>query len=34
MDTLDVKLSTDPDPEVRVKFQQFRTASEEKKPLV
>jgi menaquinol-cytochrome c reductase iron-sulfur subunit len=34
MDSLEVKLSTDPDPEVRVKFQQFRTASEEKKPLV
>ena len=34
MDSLEVKLSADPDPEVRVWFQQFRTASEEKKPLV
>ena len=34
MDTLDVELSADPDPEVRVKFQRFRTATEEKIPLV
>ena len=34
MDSLELKLSADPDPEVRVKFQQFRTATEEKKPLV
>ena len=34
MDSLDLKLSDDPDPEIRVKFQQFRTATEEKKPLV
>ena len=33
MDRLDVKLSTDPDPEVQVKFQRFRTQSEEKIPL-
>ena len=34
MDTLELKLSADPDPEIRVKFEQFRTATEEKKPLV
>jgi Rieske Fe-S protein len=34
MDTLELKISADPDPQVRVKFQQFRTATEEKKPLV
>ena len=34
MDRLDVQLSADPDPEVRVKFQRFRSASQEKIPLV
>jgi menaquinol-cytochrome c reductase iron-sulfur subunit len=34
MDTLDVELSTDPDPEVRVKFQRFRTQEKAKQPLV
>lgn len=33
MDTLDVELSTDPDPEVLVKFQRFRTQAKEKTPL-
>jgi menaquinol-cytochrome c reductase iron-sulfur subunit len=33
MDTLDVELSKDADPTVRVKFQRFRTQSEEKIPL-
>jgi menaquinol-cytochrome c reductase iron-sulfur subunit len=33
MDRLDVTLSTDPDPEVRVRFQRFRTQIEEKIPL-
>ncbi len=33
MDTLDVELSTDDDPEVRVKFQRFRTMEKEKTPL-
>jgi menaquinol-cytochrome c reductase iron-sulfur subunit len=33
MDRLAVRLSTDADPEVRVKFQRFRTQSEEKIPL-
>jgi menaquinol-cytochrome c reductase iron-sulfur subunit len=33
MDRLDVRLSTDPDPEVSVRFQRFRTQSEEKIPL-
>ncbi len=33
MDRLDVTLSTDPDPEVRVRFQRFRTQTEEKIPL-
>jgi menaquinol-cytochrome c reductase iron-sulfur subunit len=34
MDGLEVKLSADPDPIVQVKFERFRTASEEKTPLV
>lgn len=34
MDTLDVELSSDPDPLVRVKFERFRTMSKEKTPLV
>jgi menaquinol-cytochrome c reductase iron-sulfur subunit len=34
MDHLDVELTTGEDPEVRVKFQRFRTQSEEKIPLV
>ena len=34
MDTLPVELSTDADPEVRVKFQRFRTQEKEQKPLV
>ena len=34
MDRLELNLSTDPDPEIRVKFEKFRTAIEEKKPLV
>jgi menaquinol-cytochrome c reductase iron-sulfur subunit len=33
MDQLEVKLSEGDDPEVRVKFQRFRTQSEEKMPL-
>lgn len=33
MDTLDVQLSNDPDPKVKVKFQRFRAQSEEKIPL-
>lgn len=33
MDRLDVKLSNDPDPGVRVRFQRFRTQTEEKIPL-
>jgi menaquinol-cytochrome c reductase iron-sulfur subunit len=33
MDQLEVKLSTDSDPEVRVRFQRFRTQTEEKIPL-
>jgi menaquinol-cytochrome c reductase iron-sulfur subunit len=34
MDRLDVELSTGENPEVRVRFQRFRTVSEEKIPLV
>jgi quinol---cytochrome c reductase iron-sulfur subunit, bacillus type len=34
MDRLDVELSRDSDPMVRVKFQRFRTMSKEKVPLV
>ena len=34
MDKLDVELSTDPDPEVRVKFQRFRAQEKEQIPLV
>ncbi|HMB03605.1 MAG TPA: Rieske 2Fe-2S domain-containing protein [Isosphaeraceae bacterium] len=34
MDRLDVQLSADPDPEIRVKFQRFRSTSQEKIPLV
>jgi menaquinol-cytochrome c reductase iron-sulfur subunit len=34
MDRLDVELTADPDPKVRVKFQQFRTLAEERIPLV
>jgi len=34
MDRLDVELTAGDDPEVRVKFQRFRTQSEEKIPLV
>jgi Rieske Fe-S protein len=34
MDRLDVEISKGTDPEVRVKFQRFRTQSEEKIPLV
>jgi menaquinol-cytochrome c reductase iron-sulfur subunit len=34
MDRLDVQLTEGSDPEVRVKFQRFRTQSEEKIPLV
>ena len=34
MDALEVELSTDPDPEVRVKFQRFRAQEKEKTPLV
>ncbi len=33
MDRLEVELSADEDPEVRVKYQRFRTATEEKIPL-
>ena len=33
MDRLEVSLSTDSDPEVRVRFQRFRTQTEEKTPL-
>jgi Rieske Fe-S protein len=33
MDRLEVKISSDEDPEVQVKFQRFRTQSEEKIPL-
>jgi menaquinol-cytochrome c reductase iron-sulfur subunit len=33
MDQLDVELSKDPDPIVRVRFQRFRTLAEEKIPL-
>jgi menaquinol-cytochrome c reductase iron-sulfur subunit len=33
MDRLDVKVTTSEDPEVQVKFQRFRTQSEEKIPL-
>jgi menaquinol-cytochrome c reductase iron-sulfur subunit len=32
MDRLDVQLSADPDPEIRVKFQRFRSMSQEKIP--
>jgi len=32
MDRLDVQLSTDPDPEVRVKFQRFRSMNRKKVP--
>jgi menaquinol-cytochrome c reductase iron-sulfur subunit len=34
MDKLDVELSTDPDPEVRVKFRRFRAQEKEQIPLV
>ena len=34
MDRLEVELTEGDDPEVRVKFQRFRTQSEEKIPLV
>ena len=34
MDRLDVQLSSDPDPDVRVKFQRFRSTCQEKIPLV
>jgi len=34
MDTLEVELSSDPDPKVKVKFERFRTQAEEKIPLV
>ncbi len=34
MDRLEVELTSDPDPKVRVKFQRFRNLSEEKIPLV
>jgi hypothetical protein len=34
MDTLDVKLTSAPDPEVRVKFQRFQSGTVEKTPLV
>lgn len=34
MDRLDVRLSADPDPEVRVKYQRFRSTNREKIPLV
>ena len=34
MDRLEVELTAGDDPEVRVKFQRFRTQSEEKIPLV
>jgi menaquinol-cytochrome c reductase iron-sulfur subunit len=33
MDTLDVKVTTDADPSVEVRFQRFRTQAEEKIPL-
>jgi hypothetical protein len=33
MDRLEVQLSPGADPEVRVRFQRFRTANEEKIPL-
>ncbi|GAC1471809.1 MAG: hypothetical protein NVSMB9_18350 [Isosphaeraceae bacterium] len=33
MDTLEVELSKDDDPEVRVRFQRFRTQEKEKRPL-
>ena len=33
MDRLDVELTADPDPKVRVKFQRFRTLAEERIPL-
>ncbi len=33
MDKLDVELTADPDPKVRVKFQRFRTLAEERIPL-
>jgi menaquinol-cytochrome c reductase iron-sulfur subunit len=33
MDRLDVELTSDPDPKVRVKFQKFRTLAEERIPL-
>jgi Rieske Fe-S protein len=34
MDSLDVELTGDPDPKVRVKFQRFRTLGQEKIPVV
>jgi menaquinol-cytochrome c reductase iron-sulfur subunit len=34
MDRLDIELSADPDPEVRVRFQRFRSTSQEKISLV
>ena len=33
MDRLDVELTAEPDPKVRVKFQRFRTLAEERIPL-
>ena len=33
MDRLDVELTSEPDPEVRVKFERFRTLAEERIPL-
>lgn len=34
LDTLDLELSSAPDPEIRVKFERFRPMLKEKKPLV
>ena len=34
MDRLDVEISKDEDPEIRVKFERFRSQSEERIPLV
>ena len=33
MDSLSVELTSDPDPEVRVKFERFQPQAAEKKPL-
>jgi menaquinol-cytochrome c reductase iron-sulfur subunit len=33
MDRLDVELTAEPDPQVRVKFQRFRTLAQERIPL-